>query len=139
MCTFKAKYTKSPSPMSHWNDQFIAILGTFSFQMNYIYVIVPICFSLLLFDLTVGYMLLVKYKTNRLLKSLRRRMILEYCGPEFSAKPPDITHGREPFTGVYRGPSAPIVNQGSNQMPAFSEFFEDVEFGNMPSPDENPE
>ena len=84
-------------------------------------------------------MLLIKFKTNRLLKFLRRRMIMEYCSPEFSAKPPDITHGREPFTGVYREPSIPMVNQRSNQMPAFSEFSEDIEFGNMHSPDNNPE
>ncbi|VDK48200.1 unnamed protein product [Taenia asiatica] len=79
--------------------------------MNYIYIIVPVCFSPLIFTLTVGYLLLVKYKASRLLKSIRRGMIMEHCSPEFVSKAPDMTYGHVPFTGVYRQPSMSTVQQ----------------------------
>ncbi|VDK26605.1 unnamed protein product [Taenia asiatica] len=83
--------------------------------MNYVYIIVPMCFSLLLFTLTVGYLLLVKYKASRLLESIRRDMIMKHCSPEFVSKAPDVTYGHVPFTGVYREPSMSMVQQACVQ------------------------
>ncbi|VDL58379.1 unnamed protein product [Hymenolepis diminuta] len=80
--------------------------------MDYIYIFVPICLSILIFGLTVGYLLFVKYRTNKLLSAIRRRLILERCHESFVAKPPDVTVRREPFIGVYREPSIPNVHQG---------------------------
>lgn len=79
--------------------------------MNYVYIIVPVCFSLLLFALTVGYLLLVKYKASRLLKSIRRVMIMQHCSPGFATKPPDVTYGHVLFTGIYREPNISMVGQ----------------------------
>ncbi|KAM3180711.1 hypothetical protein ACTXT7_015762 [Hymenolepis weldensis] len=80
--------------------------------MDYTYIFVPICLSILIFGLTVGYLLFVKYRTNKLLSAIRRRLILERCHESFVAKPPDVTVRREPFIGVYREPSIPNVHQG---------------------------
>ncbi|VDK25277.1 unnamed protein product [Taenia asiatica] len=79
--------------------------------MNYVYIIVPVCFSLFIFTLIVGYLLLVKYKASRLLRSIRRDMIMKHCSPEFVSKAPDITYGHVPFTGVYRQPSISMIQQ----------------------------
>lgn len=85
--------------------------------MNYVYIIAPIGLSLILFTLTIGCLLLVKYRTDQLLKSIRQRLILERCDPEFVAKPPDVSFRPEPFIGVYREPSPPLVHQGYYKLP----------------------
>ncbi|CUT99399.1 conserved hypothetical protein [Echinococcus multilocularis] len=105
--------------------------------MNYIYIIVPACFSLLIFALTVGYLLLVKYKANRLLKSIRRGMIMKYCSPEFVVKPPNVTHGHMPFSGVYREPRVPMVNKGHIQSQSSHVLARNDGFDSMHSIDAN--
>eukprot|EP00108_Taenia_solium_P001728 TsM_001180300 transcript=TsM_001180300 gene=TsM_001180300 len=105
--------------------------------MNYVYIIVPVCFSLLIFTLTVGHLLLVKYKASRLLKSIRRDMILKHCDPELVTKAPDVTYGHVFFTGVYREPSMPIIQQGYVQNQPLSMLSENDGFGSMHTIDAN--
>ncbi|KAL5103132.1 hypothetical protein TcWFU_008457 [Taenia crassiceps] len=92
--------------------------------MDYVYIIVPVCFSLLIFSLTVGYLLLVKYKASCMLKSIRRDMIAMHCSPEFVIKPPDVTHGHALFTGIYREPTASVVTRGYADMQPLHELSE---------------
>uniref|UniRef100_A0A5K3EQR9 Uncharacterized protein n=1 Tax=Mesocestoides corti TaxID=53468 RepID=A0A5K3EQR9_MESCO len=84
--------------------------------MSYIYILVPISLSLILFMVTVGYLLIIKYKANHLLKALRLQMITERCGQVFVQKRPDVTYGREPFVGIYRESviSSPQKNYGES-------------------------